>query len=186
MSRPPSHADASEPFLAIAIGGSENRPSVRGRKSTKVAPGRKPELETPQVSMLSSSEGTPNGRQSAAAAPTRTPTMVNRPRIAISRRLVKRIALSTPRCLGSFRYPTPNTGYRRRSSHNPSCTSYSHHLTSIRKRCCQHRCQAKSSMDRELELTRFGGHPDTWDRESRKEVRHAPQVHPRVPAGVPG
>src|SRR2546422_568361 len=34
-----------------------------------------------------------------------------------------------------------------------------------------------------VELTRFGGHPDTWDRQSHKEVR--PQVHPRVPTRNP-
>jgi hypothetical protein len=36
-----------------------------------------------------------------------------------------------------------------------------------------------------LELTRSGGHLDTWDHESHKEVRRAPQVHPGVPTGVP-
>jgi hypothetical protein len=36
-----------------------------------------------------------------------------------------------------------------------------------------------------MELTRFGGHPDTWDHESHKEVRCGPQVYPRVPTGVP-
>ena len=37
-----------------------------------------------------------------------------------------------------------------------------------------------------VELTRFGGHLDTWDHESDKEAHHAPQVHPRVPAGFSG
>jgi hypothetical protein len=36
-----------------------------------------------------------------------------------------------------------------------------------------------------VELTRFGGHPDTWDHESHMEVRYDPKVHPRVPDRVP-
>ena len=32
-----------------------------------------------------------------------------------------------------------------------------------------------------LELTRFGGHPDTWDRESRKEVCDAYKFTPEYP-----
>lgn len=37
-----------------------------------------------------------------------------------------------------------------------------------------------------LELTRFGGHLHTWDRESRmKEVNRADEIHEALPARVP-
>jgi hypothetical protein len=40
-----------------------------------------------------------------------------------------------------------------------------------------------------LELTRFGGHPDTWDHEFPNKVTNGPQVYPpstRVPSGWSG
>ena len=47
-------------------------------------------------------------------------------------------------------------------------------------------CLSTGDPDFDLELTRFGGHLNTWDHKSRmKEVNRADEVHQALSIGVP-